>query len=264
MYSVMRPLNVCILLSFILTFSCGINSTSPDADHPKVEFNTDKLSNLLNDAYDQNSQALLDSFFTMWQQMLPPFTPNILSSYSDTVNEAYKVFNAYYSPTNLSRLSGGSHENFETDFRYIVIQNSLSISLVDTNPQFHYYKGVKHHEVLLQDFRPKPEISGYPFVYMSSQADSIIYHFLFNEDSTYRDDHEDRVNFLRQAIQLTYHHWIADYHKVTMPYAFNIIFNNSMNQSLVNFRIFYQFGEAYLEKMNDHWILLSSRLTAIE
>ena len=263
-YRVLCPSNACILLSLLFALSCSNQSTSPDVIHPQVKFNSEKLSHLLTGAYEQNSQALLDSFFIAWQQMLPSFTPQMLSSCSDTVNEAYKVFTTYYSPTNLSRLSGGSHENFETDFRYIVIQNDLHISLVDTNPQFHYYDGVKHYDVHLDDFRPTPEISGHPFVYLSPQADSIIFHFLFNEDSTSRDDHNNRLEFLRQAMQLTHHHWFADYHKATMPYAFTIIFNNSINQALVNFRIFYQFGEAYLEKKNSSWMLINSRLTAIE
>jgi len=74
----------------------------------------------------------------------------------------------------------------------------------------------------------------------------------------------NRTQFLRQVMQLTHHHWFSDYHKATMPIASQVIFDKSLTKALITFRIFYQFGDAYLEKREGSWTLLSSRLTAIE
>ena len=72
------------------------------------------------------------------------------------------------------------------------------------------------------------------------------------------------MDFLRQAVQLNHHHWISDYQKATMPVVSQIYVDESLSHALVNFRVFYQFGEAYLERKNGGWKLLSSKLTAIE
>ena len=87
---------------------------------------------------------------------------------SDTIAAAYEVFIEYYSPINLSRLTGGGHENFETDFRYLVIQNSLQVSVADTNPLYYYYQGVNLTKSYIEDFRPTiniPEPQGKRIIY---------------------------------------------------------------------------------------------------
>lgn len=257
-------LNISIFSFMFFIISCGDISTSPEPVSSSSNSNYTQLSEILDKAYQQNSQKILDSFFIMWHEILPAYTPQEVSTFSDTIAEAYKVFIEYYSPTELSRLTEGRHENFETDFRYVVIQNSLQIAVVDTNPLYYYYKGVNITKTYLDDFRPAITIPKYPSVYLSSPADSIIFYFLFNPDSTYKEDHKARVDFLRQAMQLTHHHWIRDYHKVTMPYAFEVILNDSLTKALVHFRVFYQGGEAYLERRAGSWILISSKLTWIE
>lgn len=70
--------------------------------------------------------------------------------------------------------------------------------------------------------------------------------------------------FLRKAIQLTHNHWMDDYHKVTMPIASYIYINEKLNKALVTFRVFYQFGNTYLEKLNNKWVIINSKITAIE
>jgi hypothetical protein len=257
-------LNITIFLNMFLLISCGNLPISPQPEPPSQNSNYQELSETLDKAYEQNSLKTLNSFFTLWSYILPSYTPQDVETFSDTIKTAYKVFIEFYSPTNLFRLTEGRHENFETEFLYIVVQNKLQIAVVDTNPLYYYYKGVSTTEIYLEDFRPPINIPKYPSVYLSEPADSIIFNFLFNPDLTYRTDHTSRVNFLRQAMQLTHHHWIKDYHKVTMPHAFTIILDNSLTKALVSFRVFYQFGDAYLERIGKSWVLISSELWGIE
>jgi hypothetical protein len=256
--------HIFLFLSLIIASSCNRQPASLNFELPSLNYDYLQLSNVLEKAYEKNSQVMLDTFFTAWKELLPAYSSKETGAHSDTVYEAYKVFQEYYSPVNLSRLTGGQHENFETDFRYLIVQNRLEIAVADTNPLYYYYLGVTVQETSIEDFRPKINIPGIPVVFLSSQADSIIFFFLFNPDSSYRADHQKRLEFLKKAVQLTHHHWIGDYHKITMPNASSIILNESFSEAVVDFRIFYQFGEAYLERKNGNWKLINSRLTAIE
>ena len=250
-----------ILCGLILLRACdgNITSSAEQQDEPDYE----SLALLLEQAYHQNSQQELDEFFSEWHEMIPAHTSRSLNALSDTVRQVYRIFQAFYSPTDLNRITGGQHENFETDFRYIVIQNDLRYAVVDTNPEYYYYRRVTSRAHEIPDFRPQHQVS-MPAVYLSSGADSLLYSFLYQTDGSPRDDHQDRVEFLRQAMQLTHHHWIRDYHKATMPVVSNVYVSEAIDRALVTFRVFYQFGDAYLEYRNEEWKLIRSRLTGIE
>lgn len=257
-----RILNVLLLLGLTLFSSCNGDIASFTEQPSSQDYS--QLAELLEHAYQQHSQDTLNIFFESWMNILPAYTPKQIATFSDTVRQIYSIFRKFYSPTDLDRLTGGNHENFETDFRYIVVQNSMRYAVVDTSPRYYFYQGVTSYEKQIQDFRPAQGNLPFPVIYLSTQADSIVYHFLFQPDGTPRADHQGRVDFLRQAMQLTHHHWISDYHKATMPIVSQIYMDEPLKQALVNFRIFYQFGEAYLEKKDGDWTLISSKLTAIE
>jgi hypothetical protein len=223
-----------------------------------------KIAQQLERAYQSGSQSALNTVFKMWQETIPPYSSDVFNSFSDTIQQVYNVFQSFYCPTELNRITGGEHENFETDFRYIVAQNSLEFAVVDTNPQYYYYMGVTSWEGSIPDFRPHSNEAAFPVVYLSAQADTMIYKYLYQADRTPEPDHQQRVTFLQKAIQLTHHHWISNYHKATMPIVSKIYMNDMFTQALVMFRVFYQFGEAYLERANNKWILFHSELKSIE
>lgn len=262
MHDKQKTLNVLLLLVVVLCSSCVRDMASSPEQLSPPDYS--HLAQLLEEAYQQHSQDALNVFFDSWMDILPAFTPQEIAALPDTIRQIYRIFREFHSPTDLNRLTGGEHENFETDFRYIVVQNSMRFAVVDTTPRYYYYRGVTSREKQIQDFRPPQGELPMPVVYLSAQADSMIYHFLFQPDGEPRADHQNRVDFLRQAMQLTHHHWISDYHKATMPIVSQIYVDDSLKQALVNFRVFYQFGEAYLEQRNNEWTLISSRLTAIE
>jgi hypothetical protein len=258
--------HIISLLAIIVVVlnSCKSTATSPEISPGNSLNDFNEIANQLERAYQRGSQGALDTVFTAWRQVIPSYTIDEINSLSDTVRQVYDVFRSFYSPTDLNRITGGEHENFETDFRYIIVQNSLYFAVVDTNPRYYYYKGVKSWEGVVPDFRPWPDETAFPIVYLSTLADSMIYQFLYQPDGTPKPDHLQRVDFLREAMQLTHHHWIDDYHKATMPIVSHIYLNESLTEALVTFRVFYQFGQAYLERSNNGWVLIHSELTAIE
>lgn len=262
----MNKLYKIVFLGYIgltLFWACTKDMTSIGDDlAPLKEFS--EIAEQLEHAYQSASQSALDTAFISWQQIIPPYSTDDIDAMSDTIRHVYDIFREFYCPWNLDRITGGAHEDFETEFRYIVIQNSLNFAIVDTNPQYYFYRDVTILERTIPDFRPEPKESTFPFVYLSSLADSMIYQFLYKPDRTPKPDHQQRVAFLREAIQLTHHHWINDYHKATMPIISHIYLNEMFTQAFVTFRVFYQFGESYLERSDDKWIIIYSKLTSIE
>lgn len=256
-----RPFFLAAMSFFcLLVISCNNNLSGPDSRKLSYEL----LSETLEKAYQQESQEQLDTFFEDWDEMIEPISSDEFIAHAEVEQEAYRLFVQFYTPDNLDRLTNGEHENFETGFRYIAVQNKLEIAVADTNPKYYYYRGVNISEYSIDNFRPELPNLASPAVYLTEEADSIIYYFLFDPDSTYRDDSSERAEFLRQAMQLTPHHWITDYHKYTMPHAGRIIFNETYAKALIQFRVFFQFGDAYFEKENGNWVLKESELTAIE
>lgn len=249
-------------LAVVLFWSCSVEETPAGRQAVVSEFID--IEQQLEHAYSEGSQKALDTVFLMWEEKIPRLSFKEISMLSDTVGQIYEIFREFYTPEDLNRVTGGAHENFETNFRYIVAQNSLEFAVVDTNPKYYFHRGVTIRERTLQDFRPTPDETVFGVVYLSSSADSMIYRYLYQPDGSPEPDHLQRVAFLRQAIQLTHHHWIMDYHKATMPIASHIYVNETLTEALVTFRVFYQFGNAYLEKEDKEWVLVHSELTMIE
>ena len=244
------------LILLLACLSCDENPVTPGQEY-------DDLKILLNTAYSDSSQAMLDVFFEAWRDTLPALTQNEIQALPDTSKLAYNIFYEFYTPANLRRLTGGTHENFETDFRYIVVQNNISITVVDTLPQYYYYEDVIVSTKTIDDFRPVIKSQGFPAVYLSTEMDSLIKDFLLEPGDDYEEEYR-RVEFLRKAMQLTHHHWIRDYHKGTMPVASAIYINDTFDKAMVSFRVFYQFGSALFELHENDWVLTHSELSAIE
>ena len=262
----MNKLYKIVLICYIgitLFWRCSSDITSTGDDFtPLKDFS--EIAQQLEHAYQNGSQSALDTAFISWQQIIPTYSSNEINAHSDTIRQVYDIFQAFYCPWDLNRITGGEHENFETDYRYIVVQNNLQFAVIDTNPQYYFYQGVSIWEGTIQDFRPNLDDATFPFVYLSALADSMIYQYLYQPDGTLEPDHQQRVDFLREAIQLTHHHWISDYHKTTMPVVSHIYINEMFTQALVTFRVFYQFGQSYMERLDNRWILIHSKLTGIE
>lgn len=252
---------LCILLIPVF-WMCNDSVSSVNGNSFRERF--ENFSQTLESAYNNQSENELKSAFEMWQWALPPYTSNELSAFSDTVQQVYEIFREFYTPTDLERITNGYHENFETEYWYIVIQNSIKYAISETIDENSYLAGELSGKFNIEDFRPSKENLSFPFVYLSTQADSMIREFLYLPDGSLKSDHQERAIFLRQAMQLTHHHWIADYHKATMPIVSYMYMNSTFTKALVHFRVFYQFGGAYLERTEEGWRLVHSELLAIE
>lgn len=256
----MKRVNIfSIILSICIGWFMACDPTTSSLN----EIKTNELGSQLEKAYQSDSEIMLKDFFNSWRAGIPAYSNAEIADFSDEVRQVYAVFKEFYSPLDLGRITSGAHENFETDIKYLVVQNKLSYAIVDTNPDYYFYEGVEKIDKQINDFRPPCDNLELPAVYLSNEMDSLIYAFFFDE-GTAKDDFQERVTFLRQYMQLTHHHWIPEFHKATMPNIETIIFNETFDKARVSFRVFYQFGHANLDYENGQWVLKESKLTAIE
>jgi hypothetical protein len=88
---------------------------------------------LLKKAYRKNSTELLNQFFRQWQQENPTITDAELATYNDTIQEAYKVFKAFYKANQLDSIGGSEWGNdVYKNAKYLIVQNELQIYFTDT------------------------------------------------------------------------------------------------------------------------------------
>ncbi len=88
---------------------------------------------MLKKAYKQNSTELLDQFFRKWQDAIPTITEKELATYNVITKEAYKVFTAFYKPTQLDSIGGSEWGNdVYQKAKYLIVQNELEIYFTDT------------------------------------------------------------------------------------------------------------------------------------
>ncbi len=87
---------------------------------------------LLRMAFEMQSADELQKFFKQWEQRVPPHDEQTIAKYNDTLREACRVFEAFYTPKDL-KAKGGCE--FGTDFydsvKYVVVQNKLYVSFAD-------------------------------------------------------------------------------------------------------------------------------------
>jgi hypothetical protein len=84
---------------------------------------------LLEKAYHQKSLKKLDKFFDNWQKEIPPISDSELNTLKPIQQEAYRVFEAFYQPTQLENIGGYEFgSNNYKNLKYCVIQNRVNIN----------------------------------------------------------------------------------------------------------------------------------------
>lgn len=86
---------------------------------------------LLNKAYKKQSVELLKEFFENWYNKNPTISKLELDTLATLEKEAYNVFTSIYTPIELDSSVNKSIPSFYTNIKYFIIQNRISISVVD-------------------------------------------------------------------------------------------------------------------------------------
>lgn len=125
------------------------------------------------------------------------------------------------------------------------------------------------------EFRPQVSFPNKKIVYLTDGYKKMLDDFLGDQHvdlgtesimqvAYAKDESRQRMEFLMKAAKIFYGHWGGYWQYETYPKANQIIFDREMQRAVVFFRCVYEGGEAYMEKQNGEWTVVSGRLTWIE
>lgn len=205
-------------------------------------------SQLLREAFAENSDEKLVEFLDRWAETIGPMTCELFEQKPEMEQEAYRLFGDYYDPFNLVQY--GDNEwggELYTDFGYIVAQSRLA---AETNNE---------DRVTFENFRPVIKFENAKVLYLTDGYQTILDEFL-NEN---QEQVWERYEFLRTRLPISPGHW-GGWHFVTHPEVGLVEFEPGLHGALVYFRIIYQGGESTVVKDAEDWKLTASQLTWIE
>ena len=234
-------------------------------------------------AYRANSTEQLDSFFLYWRTRIPSLDERSLAGSSDTVQNIYGVFKAFYTPLDIQRLGGSEWGNdIYGKVRYLLVQNrilygftdSLMKGEVDTPDASNFPPQADHYDTF-REFRPVVNFTSPRIVILTPTYERMLSAFLGDKHNPLgkggimnpaaaAGESARRKAFLEKMIKIWYGHWGGYWQLSSYPYAGSIVFDRTMKRAVVNFSMVYEGGYAYLKKVNGAWVLIKAKRTWIE
>ncbi len=233
-------------------------------------------ANLLEKAYQEESDELLLLFFDNWADY---YTPNITSVENDTIAEAYKVFEAFYQPLRLDLITKELNDNTTyINKPFFIVQGTLrKLSVADkvplaTSERFDFANVHTRTVASLIDFRPDVYFKGKRIVYLTPEYHKLLDSFMLRHHVSAKDPNmlrsrnkyeQDRREYFISRISGIKKRIISwDY--VTGPCVSEIVIDSRLEYAVVLFSYRYSGYEAKLQKRNGEWVILDITSTWIE
>jgi len=218
---------------------------------------------LLEQAYREKSNDLLEQFFTIWRNEIPTISEIEFSNLNDTLKQAYNVFAVFYKACNV-------------DAEYLMVQNEMDIVITDTlycieKQEFSvkfFYK--TNSFTRIKDFRPKINCEDKKPVYMSEEYRNILNDFLQKNDNMYLSDplaprvvgrESKRQWFLDKSLLISSH--LSGY-RFPYPRATGLTFDKNMQYAKIDYAWGYSGGYIFLKNKNGEWEIILDERTWIE
>ena len=225
-------------------------------------------------SYLDDSGEQLEDFFHAWKDSSVGISKRELKSAPPVISSAYKIFEDFYQPKNLSRI--GKPEWGTDQFKsvkYFIVQKDLNvviakklkenISLSDSPPIL---------DITINNFRPNLK-GDTPALFLTDTYQRVLESFLGSEElpvghgglmnpSVAKGESEKRQKYLNSQLKIYHGHW-GGWRYVTDPTVTSIVFNKSLNKAIVRFSLVYEGGHAIYRFKKGKWILQESRLTWI-
>jgi hypothetical protein len=227
-------------------------------------------------AYKTQSPGKLDTFFQRWAAETPPLSDEAIARLSDTLQNVYAVFRAFYTPLDLHRLGGSEWgDSIYQKVHYLVLQDRIFYGFVDSLASDPGSTERPRTLDSILDFRPALGFAYPKMVVLTPSYDSLLNHFLGDSHrplgsgnimspASAEAESKDRQVFLENAVKIWYGHWGGYWQLHSYPYAGTIVFDRQFRAAVVYFTMVYQGGFAYLKKENGRWTLIEAKLTWIE
>ena len=219
---------------------------------------------LLEQAFKEQSQALLVKFFDNWNKEIPAISNADLQMKDAMTHDAYNIFCQIYDPIHLSKIIG--YTSFDTTYaksKYAIVQNSLKLAVlhVDTLKQqsFEMIDSVEK-TITIVDFKPQLVLENMKTVYYSNAYQAIIADFL-GINTTVK---QKELKFFSQTAAVVRIAPKNILNVVSYPYVDCINFNRKQSMARVDFILINQKGTSYFIKENNKWKMIWSGLSSKE
>lgn len=257
---------IALPIVLLIVFACEKSRTVDTLPFP--EQHAQAITDHLEEAYTENSEAKLKDILEHWHQVNPGIRASEITNEKE--KNIYEVFKAFYTPFNIGRL--GQHEwgsDIYQGVQYIIIQNKIYYD-------FNYHPGANNVSDSIIDFRPDLTFNnGVKNLYLTLNYEIALNAFLGSDHyplGTYGimspavpdEESYKRQQFLNKYLMIFHGHWGGYWHLETHPEVSVMHFDTGMQKVKFSFRVVYMFGEAYLEKKDGRWELVSSDITMIE
>lgn len=257
-----------MILPIVLPILIACEKPGSDDAMPFPEQQAQEIIDNLEEAYMDNSETKLKDILEYWHHANPCIRTSEFANEKE--RNIYEVFKAFYTPFDIGRL--GQHEwgsDIYQGVQYIIIQNKIYYD-------FNYHPGTKNISDSIIDFRPDIHFdNGAKNLYLTLNYEIALNAFLGSDYfplGTYGimspavpdEESYKRQQFLNQYLMIFHGHWGGYWHLETHPEVSVMHFDTGMQKVRFYFRVIYMFGEAYLEKKDGRWELVSSDITMIE
>lgn len=213
-------------------------------------------------AYNDSCTSCLEDILKEWENTYAP-TQNI----PDSLQNVYAVYQEFYSPWDLSRISESEFgDGIYKGVSYYIIQDSIAYRIGNSNDDKQY---------VVRNFRPTLENKAIHALYSGSNYKAAMNAFLGSEYTPFgtgsimnpalaSGETELRYRFLNNYLFFFHGHWGNYWHMETHPEVSMISFNEAGDSAKVDFRLGYQGGEAILVKTILKWKVVDHQMTWIE
>ncbi len=256
-----------LILFFITTCTKNID-TDNCTDEPGNTHNLDSTALII---YDKLLEAYNESCVSCLEQILVDWAGESIPSHEvpDSLIFIYDVYNAFYSPWDLARISDSEFGDYIYEgVSYYIIQNSLRYN-------FNLTSSTYGNNFTIEPFHPDIANDTINLLYLNKDYMLAINFFLGSYPllgNSYNyllpdlgaEEINYRYSFLHNYLLFFHGHWGNYWHLETHPMVSTISFNSSQDSALVFFRLGYQGGEATLSKVNDKWVIVEHHMTWVE
>ena len=258
---------------FIVALLGLISCEKQNFNEDKMTYEAIQLLRKLEVAYKNSSTKDIDSFFLEWEKSVSQSSNDVIDQ-NEVIKSIFIIFKEFYAPSDLKKLGDWEWDNMNAGYEYVVVQNTIYYYVSSNDIVERYSLGIEQYDTIT-NFKPPVNTNLGKVLYLTDEYRKAINTFLGSEStgvgvgsimnpSMPVGESQKRYEFLRKYIQIIPGHWGGDWHIATHPEVINIVFNNTLDEACINFRVGYMGGEAMFSKEGAKWVLKSSRATWIE
>ena len=221
---------------------------------------------MLERAYKNNSKKELKVFLDNWSREITPITNEELSTYNDTIKEAYKVFVDFYNNYRLDSSYSKEYNDMYENVDFLIVPNALYIFFEDSLLYRDWFERNGKLTDSIMNFRPTVQCNGKIPLYLSKKYKEGMDIFLKDKEKKYKYLSLDRTkeSFLDNYVRIVSGHW-GGWHLCSFPIIYVIIFDKDMKYVEINYRDSWcTGGKVIFKKEGDTWMFFRKNSRWIE